>query len=126
MSEGWNLTLGHCCFFAAKGTVLVATTRLSASHLLRVSRAAPENIPCVTIATTEAAPLAFRVSAALTRVPPGGLLVEVGGLFGGEREDLQVSAMSSTRMQILSLTVPTRVIFDTSFGRARSLWLCLR
>jgi hypothetical protein len=35
----------------------------------------------------------------------------------------QVSAMSSTRMQVMSLTEPTRTMRETSLGRARSLWM---
>ena len=92
--------------------MFVATTRLRASQSLRVLRALPEKMPCVTRATIEEAPFSRSVLAALARVPhvSGGWL----GLVFGEVELGWVSgcvpAMSSTRMAHLSLTLPTRVI----------------
>ncbi|KAH3681292.1 hypothetical protein WICPIJ_007753 [Wickerhamomyces pijperi] len=53
---------------------------------------------------TSLAPLSNKVSAALTKVP-------------------QVSAISSIRIQILSVTSPTRTILDTSLAFWRSLWI---
>ena len=35
----------------------------------------------------------------------------------------QVSAMSSTIIAVRPVTSPTRTIRETSFGRARSLWM---
>ena len=93
--------------------MLVATTRLRASQSLRVLRALPEKMPCVTRATIEEAPCSRRVLAALARVPHvsgrwwGRLVFGEVGLGGVSRH---VPAMSSTRMAHLSLTLPTRVI----------------
>ena len=49
--------------------MLVATTRLRASQSLRVFKALPEKMPCVTSATIEEAPCSRRVLAAFARVP---------------------------------------------------------
>ena len=61
--------LEHCFRFSENGTVFVATTLLNASQSLRVLRALPEKMPCVTRATISEAPCSRRVSAALARVP---------------------------------------------------------
>ena len=60
--------------------MFVATTLLRASQSLRVLRALPEKMPCVTRATICEAPCSRRVSAALARVPQvseGGMGLEV-------------------------------------------------
>lgn len=56
------------------------------------------------MASTSFAPCSFSVDAALSSVP-------------------HVSAMSSTRIAILSLTSPTRTIRPTTLGRGLSLWM---
>ena len=98
-----TLSRSQISIFPCSGTVFVTTTLLSLL-LFRVSIALPLKIPCVTIATTSRALCAMTVSAAFTSVP-------------------QVSAMSSTRIAILFSTSPTSTMRDTSFGRARSLWI---
>ena len=55
-------------------------------------------------ATTSLAPCSMSVLAAFAKVP-------------------HVSAISSTRIQVLFTTFPTSTILETSFGRARSLWM---
>ena len=67
--------------------MFVATTLLRASQSLRVLRALPEKMPCVTSATISEAPCSRRVSAALARVPQvsgrwGSKVSLVGGKVG--------------------------------------------
>jgi len=85
------------------GMVLEATTA-SRRDLLILSSALPEKMPCVTMASTRAAPFSSSTSAAMPRVP-------------------QVSAMSSTRMAVLPATLPTRTMRETSLAFLRSLWM---
>ncbi|KAH3679785.1 hypothetical protein WICPIJ_008519 [Wickerhamomyces pijperi] len=66
--------------------------------------ALPDKIPCVTMAMTDLALFSSKTSAALAKVP-------------------QVSAISSTIIQILSVTSPTSTILDTSLALALSLWI---
>lgn len=93
--------------------MFVATTLLKASQSLRVFRALPEKMPCVTRATISEAPCSRRVSAALAKVPhvSGRFEGQLGGGLGrGEMGGGCEPAMSSTRMAHLSFTFPTRVI----------------
>ena len=80
--------LGHCFRFSENGTVFVATTLLRASQSLRVLRALPEKMPCVTSATISEAPCSRRVSAALARVPQvsGGFTGQLRGKVVGDEE----------------------------------------
>lgn len=71
----------------------MATTLLRASQSLRVLRALPEKMPCVTRATISEAPLSRRVSAALARVPQvsggwGDEISLVGVAVGGEESGM--------------------------------------
>nr|POE46921.1 hypothetical protein CFP56_00253 [Quercus suber] len=93
----------HSFFFSACGTVLV-TTSLRSWLPFSFSIAFPDRMPCVTMAIASRAPCSMTTSAALTSVP-------------------HVSAMSSTMIAMRSRTSPTSTMRDTSFGRARSLWI---
>lgn len=93
----------HLFFFSSCGTVFVTTSFFSWLPF-SFSMALPLKMPWVTMAMASRAPCSITTSAALTSVP-------------------QVSAISSTMIATRSRTSPTSTMRETSFGRARSLWI---
>lgn len=109
-----NCNLEHSLEMWCWGIVLV-TMSCSKHELLMTDTAFPERTAWVTIAYTLEAPLSINTFAANPKVP------QVSA--NKSQRDYNSVPISSTRMQTLSFTSPTKTILDTSLAFFRSLWI---